>query len=98
MKRMWEHLILLTGLITTIITGFKGIFNAYKYFVDNEKTIKRHTREALDLVGIAKPVDNVDDKRLRDKTKVEHSDRELEKGGNALEGASDTLDENIKAS
>lgn len=69
---MWEHLLIATGAITAFYQGIKTIVDAYKYFVQNEKTVKRHVQEGMDIFNPDKPSSSKGKRRIQGKAGVKN--------------------------
>jgi hypothetical protein len=86
MKKMWEHLLIVTGALTAFYHGVRSIVDAYKYFVQNEKTVKRHVKEGMDLFNPSKSGSRKSERRVRNKAGVKKRSKNLDGEGGALEG------------
>lgn len=82
---MWEHLLIATGAVTAFYQAVKIILDAYKYFVQNEKTVKRHVKEGMDTLGINSSDSSKGARRLRGKAGNKKRVKKLDEGGEELE-------------
>lgn len=85
---MWEHLVIAGGALVAFHQFIKTIIDAYKYFVKNERTVKRHTKEVLDVLNPRKSGNGKSKRRVQRKAGTK-------KRSANLDGESEPLEEKL---